>query len=86
VARYRYFQLPTSSESLKPQRADSECVASLEYDIEHAEMTIHFWKRGSYVYYDVPPEAFAEFNLASKKGTYFNLYIRPYYTNYQRIF
>lgn len=85
MAKYRYIQLPTPSGHLVPRATDSECVQSVEYDIENSQMTINFWKRGSYVYFDVAPEIFAEFNLSSKKGTYFNLYLRPVLTNYERL-
>lgn len=73
------------STALEHREAESECVQSLEYDIDTQQMTVHFWKRGSYTYFDVEPWQFEEFNLSSKRGSYFNLYIRPYYTNFERV-
>jgi lysyl-tRNA synthetase class 2 len=70
---------------LKPREHGSECVDSLEYDLEHQQMTVHFNKRGSYVYFDVPPEEYAAFNTAGSRGTYFNLYIRDKYSDYERL-
>ena len=69
---------------LKPAQAESECVDTLEYDLENQQMTIHFNKRGSYIYYDFPPDEFASFNLAGSRGIYFNLYIRGKY-DYERL-
>ena len=75
----------TSSRDLEPREHGSECVQRLEYDIERQQMTIHFVKRGSYVFFDVDPAIFAEFNLAGSRGTYFNLYIRQAGYAYERI-
>lgn len=71
---------PVSSRQLVPRKEESECVASLEYDIEEEQLTVNFVKRGSYVYYDFPPEEFANFNGSSQRGAYFNLYIRDKYS------
>lgn len=73
------------SKALLPKEQDSECVSSLEYDVERQQMTVHFTKRGSYVFFDIEPWLFSEFNSAASRGTYFNLYIRPQYTNFERI-
>ncbi len=72
------------SRSLVPREHESECVQSLEYDIERQQMTVHFNKRGSYTYFDVDPQVFAEFNLSAERGAYFNLYIRDRY-EYDRL-
>jgi len=73
------------SKQLTPRAHESDCVASLEYDPERFQMTVNFNKRGSYVYFDVEPFLYAEFNEAASRGTYFNLYVRPFYTNFERI-
>jgi hypothetical protein len=82
-----YFKLREnfSSKQLTPHPHESECVSDLEYDPEHYEMTIHFVKRGSYIYYGIEPWLFAEFNNSGSRGQYFNQYIRPMYSDYQRI-
>ena len=73
------------SKELEPKEWESECVESLEYDPESFQMTIHFNKRGTYVFYDVEPQVYAEFNNAGSRGTYFNLYIRNIGYQYERI-
>jgi hypothetical protein len=70
---------------LEPKEHGSECVRSLEYDIDRQQLTVHFWKRGSYTYFDVPAWLFGEFNNASSRGTYFNLYFRDAGYSYDRI-
>jgi hypothetical protein len=57
----------------------SECVDVLEYDDMTREMTVHFVMRGSYLYKDVEPQVYEEFNNAGSRGQYFNLYIRSIY-------
>lgn len=73
------------SSSLAPRAQESECIQSLEYDPDTFQMTVHFWKRGSYTYFDVEPWQFEEFNQSSERGTYFNLYVRPFFTNFERV-
>ena len=73
------------SRELEPKAWESECVSSLEYDFDTFQMTVHFNKRGTYVFYDIEPQIYAEFNNAASRGTFFNLYIRPFFTNYERI-
>ena len=72
------------SKELIPREHESTAIASLNYDIEHAQMTIEFQERGTYTYFDVEPDTFQEFNAAGMRGTYFNLYIRGKY-EYERI-
>ncbi len=81
---YRIGKATVGSKDLFPREHGSECVQSLEYDIERQQMTVHFNKRGSYTYFDVDPQVFAEFNLSAERGTYFNLYIRDRY-EYDRL-
>jgi len=73
-----------SSKQLIPREQGSDCVASLEYDVDHQQLTIHFNQRGSYVYFDVSPFVFAELNLSTLRGEYFNAYIRGQYA-YERL-
>lgn len=73
------------SDSLTPKPHPSECVRALEYDMEREELVIHFHKRGSYSYFNFPRWAFAEFNAAGSRGTYFNLYIRDAGYDFERI-
>lgn len=84
MAKYRYRQLAVGSKSLEPKDVDSECVASLSYDPEREQMTVEFQERGSYVYFDVDPWVFSEFNNAGSRGVYFNTYIRDRF-EYERI-
>jgi len=76
---------PIRPSQLPPKKTESECVSSLEYDIEEQQLTIHFMNRGSYVYYEFPPHEYMNFNQASSRGAYFNLYIRNAGYEYERI-
>ena len=75
---------PVRIKNLEPQAKESECVESLQYDFEKEILTIVFVKRGTYTYYNFPPAEFENFNLASSRGTYFNLYIRNAGYEYER--
>ena len=75
---------PIHPEELIPRQHPSECVAELEYDLESQQVICVFHKRGTYMYFDVPPDVFADWNTASSRGTYFNLYIRENY-QYERV-
>lgn len=81
---YKIGKATVSSRELAPRQHDSECVQSLDYDPERQQMTVNFQKRGSYAYFDVPPDVYSEFNNASMRGTYFNLYVRDRY-EFERI-
>lgn len=65
-------------------RGYSTCVSSADYDPAARELVVHFVKRGSYVYSDVPEDEAAGLIGATSQGTYFNLYIRDRYA-YERI-
>ena len=82
---YKRLRHNVGSSQLTPRAHDSDCVQSLEYDPENGQMVVNFNKRGSYVYFDIEPWLYAEFNNAASRGTYFNLYVRPFYTNFERI-
>lgn len=64
--------------------AESSCVARVDYNFEEGSMIVAFQQRGTYKYFDVPFDEFMNFQGASSRGTYFNLYIRDQF-NYQRI-
>jgi len=68
--------LPIKKSQLGHIETESEAIASLEYDLENQQMTCVFHKRGTYVYYDMPPDVAADWNSAGSRGIYFNLYIR----------
>lgn len=63
---------------------ESTCCADVDYDLETQEMTVQFQQRGTYVYSDVPLDEFLNFQQASSRGLYFNLYVRNRYS-YERI-
>jgi len=81
---YRIGKSTVGSYSLTPRQHESDAIASLEYDIERQVVTCAFHQRGSYNYFDVEPQVFAEWNHAGSRGTYFNLYIRERY-EYDRL-
>lgn len=66
------------------ERGYSTCVASLEYDPETNELIIEFQERGTYKFYDVPPDEADGLRGATSQGTYYNLYIKGRYS-YDRI-
>ena len=80
---YRYSKVRQIDRRIR--EGHSTAIAALEYDEENQIMIIHFQQRGSYRYYDVPPDVFQDFNTAGLQGSFFNLYVRPVYTNYERI-
>jgi hypothetical protein len=81
---YQIGKAAVGSSELAVREAASECVASLSYDIEREQVNCTFQKRGTYTYFNVSPDVFAEWNNASSRGTYFNLYIRGRY-EYDRL-
>jgi hypothetical protein len=81
---YRIGRQIVGSHELLSREHGSECVASLDYDIERQAVTCEFVKRGTYVYFDVEPEVYAEWNMAGSRGIYFNLYVKDRYS-YDRI-
>src|ERR1035437_6017791 len=64
---------------LSPKDYTSECVDVLEYNEMTFEMTVHFEKRGSYLYRNVEPQVYSEFNNAGSGGNYLILYVRVNY-------
>ena len=81
---YKIGGAKVASRELAQREHTSEAVASLEYDIERQVVTCTFHQRGTYNYFDVSPDVYAEWNNAGSRGTYFNLYIRERY-EYDRL-
>ena len=81
---YRIGKQTVPSNTLSPKDHPSECVQALEYNMETQEMIVHFQARGSYAYFNVEPDVYMEFNNASMRGAYFNLYVRGRY-EYDRL-
>ena len=81
---YKIGKQVVPSDQLNPRDWESECVAALEYEPERQEVTCHFHKRGSYVYFGVEPDVYMEWNNAGSRGIYFNLYIKDRYA-YDRL-
>jgi hypothetical protein len=51
----------------------STVIAAMHYDLDRQVLTIVYrGKRGTYRYFDVPPEEYAAFRAAPSKGTYLN--------------
>lgn len=80
--------LPIHVTDLAPRDWFSTCVRAITYypfeDGLTGQLEIEFMQRGTYIYHDFPVDEFANFNQASSRGIYFNLYIRDRY-NYERI-
>ena len=73
---YRIGKQTVSSRQLEHRNHESICVADLTYDAERQVATCVFQERGTYDYFDMSPDVFAEWNNSGSRGTYFNLYVR----------
>lgn len=58
----------------------SSAVAKMDYETEHARLTVTFTTGRVYEYFLVPPHIADAFRTALSKGTFFNTYIRDHYT------
>jgi len=67
------------------EKPASLCCNDVSYDPEEETMIIVFQNRGTYKYFDVPLDEYVDFASSGSQGTYFNLYIRPKYTNFEKI-
>lgn len=67
----------------------STCVREIRFypfeDGLTGQLEIEFNKRGTYVYHNFPVDEYAQFNQASSRGQYFNLYIRDAGYEYERV-
>jgi lysyl-tRNA synthetase class 2 len=57
----------------------SSVIADIEYDADHARLTVTFTTGRIYDYYAVPADVVAAFQSAASKGAYFNIHIRDRY-------
>jgi lysyl-tRNA synthetase class 2 len=57
----------------------SSVIADIEYDADHARLTVTFTTGRIYDYYAVPADVVAAFQSAPSKGAYFNTHIRDRY-------
>lgn len=58
----------------------SSVSAKIDYEAEHARLTVTFTTRRVYQYFLVPADVAASFRSAFSKGTFFNTRIRDHYT------
>ena len=58
----------------------SSVIAKIDYEPEHARLTVTFTTGRIYRYFLVPPNVAAAFQAALSKGTFFNTHIRDRYT------
>jgi KTSC domain len=64
---------------------ESTSIELVGYDEDARELYVRFHNRGrTYVYFAVPPEAYAAFLDAPSKGRYLNFEIKPYH-RYRRV-
>lgn len=77
--------IPIHPADLKDQEHPSTCFVELHYDEESMQMTAVFQNRGTYVYFDFPPDVAADWNTSGSRGIYFNLYIKDHGYEYERI-
>jgi KTSC domain len=64
---------------------ESTSIQLVGYDEDARELYVQFRLRGrTYVYFDVPPEAYAALLEAPSKGRYLNFEIKPYH-EYRRV-
>jgi hypothetical protein len=57
----------------------SSVVEAIDYEIEHARLTVTFTTGRIYEYYLVPAAVASSFKTAASKGTFFNANIRDHY-------
>ncbi len=63
----------------------STVIAAMRYNPESRILTIVYrGKRGTYRYFDVPPEEYAAFRAAPSKGTYLNEVFKTHGYRYER--
>lgn len=62
----------------------SSVIRRHSYDFEREELAITFTTGREYVYFRVPPAAYAEFRAAFSKGRHFNAHIRDRYDFVER--
>jgi hypothetical protein len=64
----------------------SSVIAAMHYDPETNALTLVYrGKRGTYRYFDVTPDEYAEFQAAPSKGTYLNQIFKARQHPYQRL-
>jgi KTSC domain len=64
---------------------ESTSIELVGYDEGARELYVRFHNRGrTYVYFDVPPEAYSALLEAPSKGRYLNFEIKPYH-RYRRV-
>jgi KTSC domain len=63
----------------------STVIATMHYNAESRVLTIVYrGKRGTYRYFDVPPEEYAAFRAAPSKGKYLNEVFKIHGYRYER--
>ncbi len=63
----------------------SSVIAAMHYDASERTLTIVYRnKRGTYRYFDVPPEEWTAFQAAESKGTYLNQVFKTRNYRYER--
>jgi hypothetical protein len=63
----------------------SSVIAAMSYNADTQVLTIVYrGKRGTYRYFEVPPEEYAAFRSASSKGTYLNTIFKARQYRYER--
>ena len=63
---------------------ESTSIQLVGYDEDARELYVQFRRGRTYVYYDVPPSAYAALLEAPSKGRYLNFEIKPYH-EYRRV-
>ena len=63
---------------------ESTSIERVGYDEEARELYVQFQRGRMYVYFGVPPEAYAALLEAPSKGRYLNFEIKPYH-EYRRV-
>jgi hypothetical protein len=58
----------------------SSVIAKIDYELQHARLTVTFTTGRVYQYFMVPAEEVAAFRAAASKGSFFNTRIRDRYT------
>ena len=58
---------------------ESSAIARIGYDAENGALVVEFTTGRTYIYSDVPEEAYAGLLTAESKGSYFNREVAPHH-------
>jgi hypothetical protein len=64
---------------------DSSNIEAIGYEPDQNELHVRFLTGETYVYSEVPQDVFDQLVYSDSKGSYFNRFIKPVYTNFHKV-